>query len=92
MVEKLKTFIQDNNLSFEEGQRNTNATILCGYALFIGVDDVELIEEAVEECFGMRIWSDSELQDEILRVYNYGKHHNYGKWWEKEENRKTYKL
>lgn len=92
MIEKLKTFIKDNNLSFEEGERNTNATILCGYALFIGVSDVELIKCALGEYSSTKIWYDSELEDEIERVYIYAKHHNYGKWWEKPEAAKMYKF
>ena len=92
MIEKLKTFIKDNNLSFKEGQRNTNATILCGYALFIGVEDLELIEDAIEQVFTFEVWEDGELQDEIDRVFNYTKFNNYGKWWEKPEATKMYKF
>lgn len=92
MVEQLKTFIKDNNLSFKEGQRNTNATIICGYALFIGVEDEELVEDAIEQVFTSKIWEDTELQDEIDRVFRYAKSNNYGKWWEKPEAAKMYKF
>lgn len=85
MIEKLKTFIKDNNLSFEEGERNTNATILCGYALFIGVDDIEVIESAIH-----KKWYTEEMERELQRVFKYAKHNNYGKWWEKPEAKKMY--
>lgn len=86
MVEKLKTFIKDNNLSFKEGQRNTNATILCGYALFIGASIQDCKESIPTEM------STGQLNAEIERVYNYADDNNYGKWWEKPEAAKMYKF
>lgn len=86
MVEKLKTFIKDNNLSFKEGQRNTNATILCGYALFIGASIQDCKEAIPTEL------STGQLNAEIERVYNYANDSNYGKWWKKPEATKMYKF
>ncbi len=82
---ELKEFIKENNLSFEEGQRNTNAVILCGYALHINKTAKDC-KESIKE------YSSKELEDEIDRVYFYASTNGYGKWWQNENAKKMYKF
>lgn len=91
MQRKLEQFIKDNSLEFTEGRRNSDAVVICGYALYLGVSDVDTIKDAMNIVFPPSIWADN-LGIELDRVFNFAKANNYGKWWEKEENRKTYKL
>lgn len=83
----IKDFITQNNLSFKEGSRNSSCTVLIGFSQYLGLQQKQLEEELKNE-----ISLDKFLQNEINRLWEYCLHNNYGKWWEKEENRKTYKL
>lgn len=89
-IERLQKFIKDNKLEFVEGRRNSDLVVLCGYGLYI-------------EALGEEIWdsipgnkradaNSLELEEEFNRVLLYSQSYNYGKWWEKEANRKQYKL
>ena len=82
---ELKKFIKENNLSFEEGQRNTNAVILCGYALHINKTAKDC-KESVKE------YSSEELDDEIDRVYFYASTNGYGIWLKTLNAKKMYKF
>ena len=82
---ELKKFIKENNLSFEEGQRNTNAVILCGYALHINKTAKDY-KESVKE------YSSEELDEDIDRDYFYVSSNGYGKWWQNENAKKMYKF
>lgn len=83
----LTQFITDNNLTFEVGRRNADATIVCGYGLYLGKD----LEEIKEEVKNAVPSIDGEVEDEIDFVFPYAKRNNYGVWWEKESNRNQYK-
>ena len=84
MKEKLKEFIKNNDLTFSEGERNTNITILCGYALAIGESTMACKKSIPKE------QSTAEVNKEIERVYHYADTHNYANFWSTEGARKQY--
>jgi len=87
--QKLEQFIRDNNLRFTEGQRNSDAVKLSGYALHLGVLDVNLLLDIVENtCEDCNI----DYREELDRVFDYAKYNNYGKWWSTEAAKKQYKF
>ena len=82
----LKNFIQHNKLSFEEGRRNSDLVMLCGYSLYIGAEkeDVEIV---LEEKFK----ADSGVEEEFNRIYPFAKKNNYGNWWDNPKNKNAIK-
>ena len=86
MVDKLKTFIKDNNLTFEEGSRNSNIVVLCGYACHIGADKFDCVEALDKK--------DKVLAAtmEIERVHDYATIHNYKAFWRTEAAKEQYKF
>jgi hypothetical protein len=82
----LENFIKLNNLEFVEGVRNSNLTVLCGYALYINKEKADVCEAIPEDR------RTGELGIELERVWDYAEKNNYGKWWEIEYNRNLYKL
>ena len=87
--ELLEQFIKDNNLTFAEGNRNTDAVVISGYALHIGVVDVTVIENVIEKTVETRGW---EYAKELKRVFEYAKDNNYGHWWTIEGAKTMYKF
>ena len=83
----IKKFIEENDLSFEEGNRNSTITILIGFAQF-----KEISKEGLEEDLEDEIEEDSFIQDEISRLWNYCKAKNYKKFWTTKEAQKQYKF
>lgn len=81
-VEVLKKFIKDNNLLFVEGVRNKNITILSGFACHIKALPEEM----------KKVINNPELDEEIVRVYDYAFYNSYEKWWEGEDAKKEYKF
>lgn len=85
--EKIEVFIDENNLTFEEGQRNTDSTVLSGYALHIGLRTLPTLVAAVEnQCDD----ADYGWEDELERVFDYAKDNAYGDWWNSKEARDRY--
>lgn len=87
-IEQLQKFIELNKLEFTEGRRNSDLVVLCGYALYIDAtkeDAWDSIPEGIDGDY-------DELDTEFSRVFDYADHNGYGKWWNIESNRKTYKL
>jgi len=80
----LKEFIKENSLVFKKGQRNSNITILCGYALHIG--------DSAADCIAAIPSKTTEIRDEVYRVYDYAEDNNYGEWWNTQEARDTWKF
>ena len=81
----LKNFIQHNKLSFEEGCRNSDLVVLCGYSLYIGAEKKD-VETVLEE----KLSVDAELVSEFNFVYSYAKKNNYGDWWNNPKNKNLY--
>lgn len=84
-VQKLKQFITDNNLEFNNGSGgDVNILALCGYACHIEADEQDCVTAAGSE--------DSDVNNEIIRVFNYANTHYYRKFWETEKAHKQYKF
>lgn len=88
-MEKLEKFIKENNLTFAEGSRNTDAVVISGYALHLGINDVNVIENVIEKTVSTRGW---EYDKELKRVFEYAKDNNYGQWWTPESAKTMYKF
>ena len=83
----LKEFIKENNLSFEEGSRNSTVTVLVSYAQHLGLGQ-DTLEKELEE----QIKEDSFIGSEIDRLFPYCKIKNYKKYWSTPEARNIYKF
>ena len=85
-IGKLKKFIVENDLQFTEGRRNSDCTVLNGFALSFGGTLGEVKESINKDIY------DTDLAQEIERVYEYARLNNYGLWWHKEDAKKQYKF
>ena len=81
----IRKFIEENKISFAEGQRNSSIVTLIGYSLYLGMNQEDLENELLEEAK-----QDVFIENEIERLWNFCKNKNYGNWWENEKNRKTF--
>lgn len=85
MKNKIRQFIEDNTLSFEEGERNANIIVLIGYSQFLKLSKEDLEEELQEE-----IDNDGVIQDEIDRLWSYASSNNYAKYWKTKQAKKDW--
>jgi len=83
----IRKFIEDNNISFEEGGRNSAITVLIGYTLYL-----EKEKEDLEITLSKEISKDGFLLDEIDKLWGYCKVRNYGNFWKTEEAKSLYKF
>jgi hypothetical protein len=83
----IKKFIEDNGLDFtgSGSELNGNCVILAGFALYKGLTKYDFEEEINEH-----IPLTSEVENELMIVFNYAKKKNYGKAWETEDYKKKY--
>lgn len=86
-MSKIREFIDNNGLSFEEGNRNTTVVILIGYAQNLELSQNKLKAELVEE-----MDNDSFIQDEIDRLWEYCKNKNYKNFWSTPKAKELYKF
>lgn len=86
-IEKLKQFIQENNLEFNSGSGgDVNILALCGYACYIEAKFDEVCSSIPKEnCTG-------DLGVELERVFDYASTHNYAKFWETQTAKDQYKF
>lgn len=87
--QKLELFIENNNLTFQEGTRNTDSVVISGYALHLGVTEVDTIIDAIKK---QLVDKNPDYHDELPFVFSFAQKNNYGKWWEKPVAKKTYKF
>jgi len=80
----ITAFIKNNDLVFEDGNRNAPCVTLCGYALYLGIET----EDELVTLYNF----DIDTQTELQFVFPYAKKNNYGKWWENESAHKLYKF
>lgn len=87
MVTKISKFIEDNKLNFTDSgsSLNSNCVILAGYALFIGIDNVEDLFKAIP------YYGSSEME-ELERVFDFAMSSSYGDYWNTEDAKKRYKF
>lgn len=90
--ELLEQFIKNNNLTFEEGKRNTDSVILSGYALHIGESDWTILSDAIDATISGK--ADENYHEELERVFDYAdaNDNNYGAWWNKPGAKTMYKF
>ncbi len=86
-MSKIKEFIKENNIEFNEGQRNSSVTTIIGYALHLGLNQEELEEELADKIEG-----DEFIQDELDRLFSYCNDNDYDKYWKTKEASSTWKF
>jgi hypothetical protein len=84
-MSKIREFIENNEVYFEEGSRNSTVITLIGYAQYLGLSKEDLEEELQEE-----IENDSVIQDEIDRLWGYASSNNYAKYWTTKQAKKDW--
>lgn len=90
-IEKLKEFIKNNNLEFNDGSGgDVNILALCGYACYIDAKYDDVYTAIAENNNESDL--DSDLSAELKRVFDYASTHGYSKFWLKEEAKKQYKF
>lgn len=82
----IEQFITDNKLDFSGSgsELNSNCCALAGFALFKGLNLVELttmFDEFVDN---------NEASDELVRLYHYAKKKDYGAKWKAGDYKGTY--
>lgn len=88
MKERIINFIQENNITFKEGTRNTDATVLSGYALYIGIKDVNVLIKIIDNVLN----DTDDYKTELINVFKFSKKNNYDKWWKTEQAKREYKF
>ena len=84
-VQKLKQFITDNNLEFNNGSGgDSNILALCGYACFIEATEADCIKAADSD--------DNDVNKEISRVFKYADSHYYSRFWSTQKAKDQYKF
>jgi len=79
-MNKIRNFINENNLSFEPGSRNSTCVTLIGYSQHLGLSKEDLEEELSNE-----IDNDDVIQDEINERWEYCSYNNYEKYWKTKQ-------
>jgi len=85
-VNKIKKFIEDNELDFTGfgSELNSVCCIISGYACYLGLSFSEL-EEQMKDV-------DISDTDELIRVFEYTENNNYGNWWSTLEAKEQYRF
>ncbi len=86
-MSKIREFIDNNKLSFEEGNRNTTVVVLIGYAQHLGLTEEELDEELDKE-----YKEDWFIAEEVARLFDYCKNRNYKHFWSTPKAKELYKF
>jgi len=89
MENKIKQFIEDNNLDFSGSgsELNSNCVILAGFALYLGLDEETLLDIIIAE-----IDNTTDALVELRRVFKYADSKSYGTYWESEKAHLEYKF
>ena len=83
----IKKFITDNEITFNEGERNSSTVVMIGYAQARGLTKTKLKSELSKE-----IKSDKFIGEEVERLWKYCEANNYKAFWNKPEAKKLYKF
>jgi len=81
----MRKFIEDNNISFAQGERNTTVVTLIGYAQHLKLTKSEFRGELERE-----IKEDRFIGEEIERLWDYCKDRKYAAFWKKKEAKDKY--
>ena len=85
MNNKIREFIEKNDLSFEPGNRNYTCVTLIGYSQHLGLSKKDLEEELSNE-----IDNDDVIQDELDERWGYCESNNYKKYWTTKQAKKDW--
>lgn len=83
--QKIEKFIEDNDLTFEEGSRNTHSVPLAGYACYLNILTPGMILDVLNE-----VIVDFDYDKEFGEVFKYAKANNYGNFWTTSAAEKEY--
>lgn len=83
----IRNFIDENDISFAEGERNSSVTTLIGYAQHLGLSKNDLTRELSSE-----ISDDSFISQEVNRLWTYCENNNYKAFWKKRIAKQRYKF
>ncbi len=81
----MKKFIEDNNITFNEGERNSSVTICIGYAQSLGLTKQQLKDE-----LSVQIIEDNFIGEEIERIWDFCNIRNYKNYWKSKEAKEIY--
>lgn len=87
IMNRLRKFIEENDLDFNEGSRNTTVVCLIGFSQHLGLTRNDLENELIVE-----MNEDSFIGEEIGRLWEYCKNRNYKDYWSKPIAKATYKF
>ena len=91
---ELQRFITDNNITFQEGERNSNCVILCGYSQYLcklkNIPEIKIYDTIYQNI--IKPLNDTELNKEFKKVWEYTLKNDYWKWWENKKNKNKYAI
>ena len=86
-MNRLRNFINENNLSFNVGSRNSTIVCLIGFC-----QHIDLSQSDLEDELALEIEDDYLIQEEIDRLWDYCKNRNYKNYWSTLEAKNKYKF
>lgn len=88
--ELLIKFIIENGLTFNTtgSSLNSDCCIISGYALYIGVENMNELQEAIDES----VAEPGMYYDELERVFEYANQNDYGAYWLTADAKLQYKF
>jgi hypothetical protein len=86
-MNRLRNFINENNLYFDEGSRNSTIVVLIGFS-----QHLDLSQSDLEDELALEIENDYFIQEEIDRLWQYCANRNYKNYWSTPEAKNKYKF
>jgi hypothetical protein len=86
-MNRLRKFIDENNLYFDEGSRNSTIVVLIGFSQHLRLSLTDVETELQSE-----IDDDYFIQEELDRLWDYCKNRNYKNYWSTPEAKNKYKF
>jgi hypothetical protein len=86
-MNRLRKFIDENNLYFDEGSRNSTIVVLIGFSQHLGLSLTDVETELQSE-----IDDDYFIQEELDRLWQYCANRNYKNYWSTPEAKNKYKF
>lgn len=86
-MNRLRKFIDENNLYFDEGSRNSTIVVIIGFSQHLGLSLTDVETELKKE-----IDDDYFIQEELDRLWQYCDNRNYKNYWSTPEAKNKYKF
>ena len=86
-MNRLRKFIDENNLYFDEGSRNSTIVVIIGFSQHLGLSLTDVETELQSE-----IDDDYFIQEELDRLWQYCANRNYKNYWSTPEAKNKYKF